>query len=150
MPAEKLKTAKPCNVKNRELENRTVKNSKLENSKLENSKFENRKVKPVTVKQRNLKKAKVKHRKQLRALASAALLSAVIIAAVVISLAYSTPDLVEEDYIVSKGDTLWKLYTEHCEGVKWDAWLHEMISINELSKDPVLLAGDRITLLVTE
>lgn len=130
MPVEKWITVKQRNVKN----------SKLKNSKAELTK----------VQQYKLKKAKEKRRKQIRALAIIALISIVLITLAAISLTCADTEFKEESYIICEGDTLWKLYSEHVSGVRWDAWLHKMLTVNELGNDPVLITGDEIILLTAE
>ena len=91
---------------------------------------------------------KLRKRKQQQV---ALLLSVIVIALTLIALTCTNKvELREESYIVSRGDTLWNLYSEHCAGVKWGTWLHEMLTINDLGNDPVLMTGDNITLLVTD
>ena len=62
----------------------------------------------------------------------------------------NTVELREESYIVSRGDTLWKLYCEYGKGAKWDAWLHEMLTLNGMDHNDDLITGESITLLVAE
>lgn len=102
------------------------------------------------VQQYKMKKRKEKRRKQIRALLIAVIISAVLLILAVTSLTCTGSEYKEVSYVVCEGDTLWKLYRENCSGVKWDAWLRDMLTANELGNDPVLMTGECITLLVTE
>ena len=95
-----------------------------------------------------LKKQREKRRKRIKILA---LISVAIVALALIAIACTNAvDFKEEGYTVCSGDTLWKLYSEHGAGVKWGAWLHEMIAVNGMDTDPILMTGDRIILLTAE
>lgn len=102
------------------------------------------------VQQYKLRKRKEKRRKRIRALLITAVISAVLLTLAVTSLTCTGNEYREVNYVVCEGDTLWKLYREHGVDVKWDKWLREMLTVNELGNDPVLMTGDCITLLLTE
>ena len=91
---------------------------------------------------------KLRKRKQQQV---ALLLSVIVIALTLIALTCTnTVELREESYIVSRGDTLWKLYCEYGEGARWDAWLHEMLKVNGMGHNDDIIAGESITLLIAE
>ena len=97
---------------------------------------------------RELIRLREKKRRQRKV---ALLLSAIVIALTLIALTCtSTVDYREESYIVSRGDTLWKLYCEYGEGARWDAWLHEMLTVNDMGHNDDLITGESITLLIAE
>ena len=56
--------------------------------------------------------------------------------------------LVQMDYVIKSGDTLWNLYTEHTEGIKWHKWLYEMERAN--GDSDLYSAGAEIILLTSE
>ena len=56
----------------------------------------------------------------------------------------------EESYIVTEGDTLWSIYSEHCNSVEWAVWLHETLTVNGLGGNHNLMPGDEIILLIAE
>lgn len=56
----------------------------------------------------------------------------------------------EEKRIIQRGDTLWDLYVENCDGVSWDEWLHKMLDVNEMDSNMHLVPGSEIILLIAE
>lgn len=97
------------------------------------------------------RKLREKRRKQRRVLAQSALIAAALITLVLILILFTSAiEFTEERYIVSEGDTLWRLYTEYGDGADWETWLHEMLTVNGIGNDAALTAGDEIILLVVE
>jgi hypothetical protein len=100
--------------------------------------------------QREARKLREKRRKQRKALAQTALIAAALITLALILILFTSVEFTEESYIVSEGDTLWGLYTEHGDGADWETWLHEMLTVNGIGNDAALTAGDEIILLTAE
>lgn len=93
-----------------------------------------------------------RRREEKRKKQIAVLLLIIIAASIILTVLICTSgaELKEQSYVVRKGDTLWSLYTEHCDGVKWDRWLHETLSVNGMEHNSFLSPGEHITLLTTE
>ena len=93
-----------------------------------------------------------RRREEKRKKQIAVLLLVIIAASIILTVLICTSgaEFKEQSYVVRKGDTLWSLYAEHCDGVKWDQWLHETLSINGMGHDSYIAPGESIILLTTE